>query len=212
MGPLEQLKAPHLLWRMVQLFIGLVGFGAACALIIHANLGAMSWDVLTLGIIQRLGGSYGTVTVVTSFIVLAVWIPLKEKPGFGTIANAIVVGISADVALRVLPQATSLGQGILFLVVGIVAFGFFDALYIGAQLGTGPRDGLMTGLTRVTGRPIGFIRTIIEVSVVFFGWLLGGSVGVATLVTAFAVGPVIAFFLPYVTVDLHRWKAEELVA
>lgn len=184
--------------------MGLVGFGFSCAIVIQAGLGAMSWDVLTLGLMRHVGGSYGAVTVITSFIVLALWVPLKEKPGLGTILNAILVGISADFALRILPEASSLFQQIVYLMVGIVAFGFFDALYIGAQLGTGPRDGLMTGLSRVSGWSIGLVRTIIEVAVVAFGWVLGGSVGVATIVTAFGVGPVIAFFLPYVTVSIRR--------
>lgn len=208
LSPLEQLRAPYLLWRLVQLFVGLVGFGLACALVIEAGLGAMSWDVLTLGIQRMTGLSYAFVTVVSSFIVLGLWIPLRESPGVGTIANAIIVGVAADVGLRVLPDAPLGWVQWAYLFSGILCFSFFDALYIGAQLGTGPRDGLMTGLTRFTGYPIGLIRLFIEVSVVLCGWLLGGSVGWGTLVTAVAVGPIIGFFLPYVTVDVLEGETE----
>ncbi len=206
MTPLEQLRAGKLALRIPQLILGLVGFGFSVAVFIKAGLGAMSWDVLTLGLMNFLPFSYGVITVATSVIVLLLWIPLKEMPGLGTIANAVLVGISSDFTLRLLPDAHGLPMQLTYLLVGLVLFGFFDALYIGAQLGPGPRDGLMTGLMRVTGRPAGLIRTLIEVTVVGVGILAGGDFGLGTVFLAFAAGPVVGFFLPRVTVLLERYS------
>ncbi|WP_346845472.1 hypothetical protein [uncultured Rothia sp.] len=207
LNPLQQLRAGKLGLRLPQLFIGLIGFGFSVALIIKAGLGAMSWDVLTLGLMNHIPLSYGMLTVITSVIVLLLWIPLKEMPGLGTIANAFLVGISSDITLRFLPDPANFTGQILYLLAGIILFGFTDALYIGAQFGSGPRDGLMTGLMRLTGRSAGLIRTVLEVSVVLIGILAGGDFGIGTVVLAFAAGPVIGFFLPKLTVPLdprHR--------
>ncbi|MDO4916958.1 MAG: hypothetical protein Q3974_05005 [Rothia sp. (in: high G+C Gram-positive bacteria)] len=200
--PLQQFSAGKLALRLPQLFIGLIGFGVAVATIIQAGLGAMSWDVLTLGLMNHVPLSYGALTVITSILVLLLWIPLKEMPGLGTIANAFVVGISSDLTLKLLPEAHQLGTQIIYLAVGLLLFGFFDALYIGAQFGSGPRDGLMTGLVRVTGRPVWVIRTALEVSVVLIGILAGGDFGIGTILLAFTAGPLVGFFLPKVTVGL----------
>lgn len=205
LNPLQQLRAGKLWVRLPQLFIGLVGFGFSVAVIIKAGLGAMSWDVLTLGLMNHIPASYGTLTVITSILVLLLWIPLKEMPGLGTIANAFVVGISSDITLRLLPDPHTLLLQIIYLLVGVLLFAFTDALYIGAQFGSGPRDGLMTGLMRVTGRSAGLIRTVLEVSVVLLGILAGGDFGPGTIFLAFAAGPLIGFFLPRVAVKLDPY-------
>lgn len=184
------------------LIIGLVGFGASCALLIKAGLGALGWDVLTLGIMELTGASYGLITIITSFVVLLFWIPLKEMPGLGTLANAVLVGLSADVAMGLIPDPASTLMQWVYLGVGILLFSFFDALYLGAQFGSGPRDGLMTGLVRVTGRPVWLVRSVLEVSVVIAGIAMGGKFGIGTLLIAFTIGPLIGWFLPMVTVRL----------
>lgn len=188
--------------RLTNLLVGLIGFGFSCAVIIKAGLGALSWDVLTLGLSQLTGASYGALTVMTSFIVLLLWVPLKEMPGLGTLANAVLVGLSADYALMVLPSPAQPLEQWLYLGAGIMAFSFFDALYIGAQFGSGPRDGLMTGLTRVTGKPVAIIRTALEVVVVLLGVAMGGQFGPGTIIVSLTVGPLIGFFLPRLTVPL----------
>lgn len=215
LNPVQQLKAGKLWWRLPQLFIGLIGFGFSVAVIIKAGLGAMSWDVLTLGLMNHIPMSYGALTVVTSVIVLLLWIPLKEMPGLGTIANAFIVGIASELTLQILPDPSNMVWQIIYLLAGILLFGFTDALYIGAQFGSGPRDGLMTGLMRITGKPAGLIRTVIEVSVVLIGILAGGDFGIGTILLAFTAGPVIGFFLPKLTVRLdppkiaHRLETPE---
>lgn len=184
------------------LIIGLVGFGASCALLIKAGLGALGWDVLTLGIMELTGASYGLITIITSFVVLLFWIPLKEMPGPGTLANAVLVGLSADVAMGLIPDPVNTLSQWIYLLVGILLFSFFDALYLGAQFGSGPRDGLMTGLVRATGRPVWLVRSVLEVSVVIAGIAMGGKFGIGTLLIAFTIGPLIGWFLPMVTVRL----------
>lgn len=184
------------------LVIGLVGFGASCALLIKAGLGALGWDVLTLGIMEITGASYGLITIITSFVVLLFWIPLKEMPGLGTLANAVLVGLSADVAMGLIPDPSNTLLQWVYLLVGILLFSLFDALYLGAQFGSGPRDGLMTGLVRVTGRPVWLVRSVLEVSVVIAGIAMGGQFGIGTLLIAFTIGPLIGWFLPMVTVRL----------
>ncbi|MDO4822282.1 MAG: hypothetical protein Q4A03_09680 [Rothia sp. (in: high G+C Gram-positive bacteria)] len=202
LGPLQQLRAGKLALRLPLLVVGLVGFGASCALLIKAGLGTLGWDVLTLGLMEITGLSYGVLTIATSFVVLLFWLPLKEMPGLGTLANAVLVGLSADIAMDLIPDPAWVLAQWVYLVVGILAFSFFDALYLGAQFGSGPRDGLMTGLVRVTGRPVWLVRTVLEVTVVAAGIAMGGHFGVGTLLIAFTVGPLIGWFLPYVTVPL----------
>lgn len=200
--PLQQLRAGKLALRLPMLVIGLIGFGASCALLIKAGLGALGWDVLTLGIMELTGASYGLITIITSFVVLLFWIPLKEMPGLGTLANAVLVGLSADVAMGFIPDPSHILLQWAYLLVGILLFSFFDALYLGAQFGSGPRDGLMTGLVRVTGRPVWLVRSVLEVSVVIAGIAMGGKFGIGTLLIAFTIGPLIGWFLPMVTVRL----------
>lgn len=208
LGPLEQLRAGHLPRRLVQLVIGLFLYGASMALVIRAGVGVIPWDVLHTGLIQHLPTSFGTMTILVSLLVLLIWIPLRQRPGLGTVANAFLVGVSADLTLWGVGPATGLLQQVPLLVVGVVLNGFATALYIGSQLGPGPRDGLMTGLSRASGRSIRLVRTVLEVTVVTAGWLLGGAVGLGTVLYAVAIGPLVQATLPWCTVALDAPAAQ----
>ncbi|CAG7622743.1 YitT family protein [Leucobacter soli] len=194
----------RLLRRSTQLLIGLFLFGFGVSLIVRGDLGAAPWDVLTLGIISHIPVSFGVVTISVSIIVLLCWIPLREKPGIGTLLNAVLIGPSADVGFLVLPETTELWLRILYLVLGVVLIGVASGLYIGARLGPGPRDGLMTGLHRVTKLPIWVTRTGLEATVLLIGWLLGGTVGFGTLFFVLAIGPLCQVFLPLFSIPLAR--------
>lgn len=180
--------------RATQLVAGLAMFGASVALLVRAGLGLDPWDVLHQGLSDRTGVSIGLVTVVISAVVLALWIPLRQRPGVGTLANALMVGLALDATLAVVPAPQTLAWRAAFLVLGIVGNGVATGLYIGAGLGPGPRDGLMTGLA-VRGRSIRVARTCIEVSVLGVGWLLGGTVGIGTVAYAVSIGPLAQIFL-----------------
>jgi uncharacterized membrane protein YczE len=184
----------------VQLYVGLAVYGLSMALLVRSSLGVMPWDVLHQGLARRLDWSLGTVTVVVGALVLLCWVPLRQKPGLGTVSNVVVIGIAVDAALAVLPAPSALGLRIAFAAAGIGLNAVATALYIGARLGPGPRDGLMTGLVRRTGGSVRVVRTGIEVAVVVTGWLLGGTLGPATVVYALAVGPLVHPLLPLVTV------------
>ena len=181
--------------RLVKLYVGLVLFGVSMALMIRARLGLDSWDVLHQGIAQRSGLSFGWVVIAVGAIVLLLWIPLRQRPGIGTVSNVVVVGLAVDAALAVTPAPAAMWARAVFLGTGIIANGVATGLYIGAGLGPGPRDGLMTGLA-ARGRSIRVVRTAIELSVLGAGWLLGGSVGVGTLAYAVAIGPLAHYFIP----------------
>lgn len=202
LNPLAQLRAGRLPRRLVQLFCGLSLFGVSIPLMLRGSLGAMPWDVLHVGLALRVPFSIGTVMVLTSLVVLLLWIPLRQMPGLGTVANAVWIGIAADIVLRFLPVAPNLLWQVAYALAGIVLNGIATAMYIGSQLGPGPRDGLMTGVSRVTGLSLRVARTGIEVVVVAAGWLLGGVFGFATVAYALAVGPLTQFFLPYFIVKL----------
>jgi uncharacterized membrane protein YczE len=176
--------------RVTQLGVGLVLYGVSIAAMLSAGLGVDSWDVFHQGLSQRTGISFGWVVNGVSVLLLLAWIPLRQRPGPGTVANALVVGLVADAALTVLPRPEPLPWQLLMLVSGIVTNGVATGLYIGAGLGPGPRDGLMTGLAARTGRSIRLIRTLIELSVLAAGWLLGGPVGLGTLLYAVSIGPI----------------------
>jgi uncharacterized membrane protein YczE len=179
----------------VQLLIGLFLYGVGIAFLVRSDLGAAPWDVLTLGIEQRVPLSFGTISVIVSFVVLLMWIPLRQMPGVGTLANALLIGPFVDLAFLVIPESQHLGVQIVFMFVGIVVIGLATGLYIGSRFGPGPRDGLMTGLHRVTGRPIWTVRTVIEATVVILGWLLGGIVGIGTVAFALMIGPICQYFM-----------------
>jgi uncharacterized membrane protein YczE len=189
-------RPPGLWPRLARLFFGLVLFGFGLALMVIADLGLSPWDVFHQGISQRTGIPIGTVVIITGLLLLVFWIPLKERIGIGTIANAIVIGITLDVSLLFLPaQIDPLAVRWLSMLLGVLLVAIGSGFYIGAGLGPGPRDGLMTGLARITGRPIALVRGLLEVSVLIIGWLLGGTVGVGTLVFAFGIGPLVQYFL-----------------
>lgn len=196
MTPGEQLRAGRMPRRLTQLFIGLVIFGASMAMLIRGGLGMIPWDVFHYGVATHVPLTFGTITILTALAVLLLWIPLREMPGLGTIANAIVVGLAADATLALLDAPDDLILQLLLMVGGIVLNAFATALYIGAQLGPGPRDGLMTGLARILPISLRVIRTGIEVIVVLVGWLLGGVVGVGTVLFALTIGPLTQAFLP----------------
>lgn len=188
------LQRPHVTWqysrRLSQLGIGLVLFGVSIALMLAAGLGVDSWDVLHQGLADRTGISFGWVVNGASLAILVAWVPLRQRPGFGTVANALVVGLVADAALAVLPHPELLAWQIPMLLTGVAVNGLATGLYIGAGLGPGPRDGLMTGLAARTGRSIRLVRTLIELTVLTAGWMLGGPVGLGTVVYAIAIGPI----------------------
>lgn len=199
-----QLRVDRLPLRLGALFVGLTGFGISIAMLIRAGLGAMPWDVLQVAIAERTGFTVGTVIIVVSLLVLAAWIPLRQHPGIGTLANAVWVGIAADLALAVLHAPDALAVRIALLLGGIVLNAVSSALYIGAQLGPGPRDGLMTGVHRRWGLPIGRVRLGVEVTVIALGWLLGGPIGVGAVLYAVGIGPLVQRVLPFLTIPVRR--------
>lgn len=204
LGPIEQLRAGRLGRRILQLVVGLALYGASIAFMVRAVLGNMPWDVLHQGIARQLPLSLGTIIVVVSVLVLLLWIPLRQPPGLGTIANALLVGVAADAVLVLLDPAQGLPARAGLLAAGVLLNGVASAMYIGAQLGPGPRDGLMTGVARVSGRSLRLVRTTIEVTVIALGWLLGGVVGLGTVLYAVAIGPLTQALLPWFTVELPR--------
>jgi uncharacterized membrane protein YczE len=185
--------------RMLRLFAGLIAFGLSVALMVRARLGLDPWDVLHQGIAGKTGVRIGWVVIGVSIMVLVLWIPLHQRPGIGTVCNAFMVGLALNAFLSILPSTDLLAVRALLLVVGIVANGAATGLYIGAGLGPGPRDGLMTGLA-LRGYSIRRARTFIELSVLAIGWLLGGTVGVGTVLYAISIGPLAHFFIPLFTV------------
>lgn len=199
----RQLTLDRLPLRLATLFLGLTGFGAGLAMIIRTGFGAAPWDVLSVALAERTGLSIGTLTILLSFLVLLAWIPLRQHPGIGTVANAIWVGVSIDLTLAVLPPVQGLLPGLALLTGGLVLNAVADAVYLGAQLGPGPRDGLMTGIHHRFGLPIGSVRAVIELSVLGTGWLLGGPVGLGTVLYALGIGPVVHLVLPRVTIPIR---------
>lgn len=187
--------------RLAQLYVGLALYGVSIAALVLADLGVMPWDVLHQGLAEQLGWSLGVVIIAVGVLVLLAWIPLRERPGIGTVSNVIVVGLVADAVLAVVDPPSSLPVRIALVAAGILCNAVATAAYVGVQLGPGPRDGLMTGLVRRTGWKVGPVRTAIEVLVVVSGWLLGGTVGIATVLYALAIGPLVQPLLPRLTVS-----------
>ncbi|WP_344255425.1 hypothetical protein [Terrabacter carboxydivorans] len=198
----QQLRAGQLPRRVTQLIAGLVLYGVSMAMMIRSTLGLDPWDVFHAGIATHVPLTFGQVTIVVGALVLLLWVPLRQWPGLGTVANVVVIGLAADAGLALIAPPTSMWARILLLVSGIVLNGVAGGLYIGSQLGPGPRDGLMTGFARRTGLSIRLVRTSIEVVVLSVGWLLGGPVGLGTVLYAVSIGPLVQFFLPRLTVDL----------
>ncbi|MCX4678644.1 hypothetical protein OG413_25610 [Streptomyces sp. NBC_01433] len=185
----------HLTRRLVQLYVGLALYGASAAVLVRAGLGLEPWGVLHQGLTELTGISIGVVSIIVGAVVLLLWIPLRQRPGLGTVSNVFVVGLAMDGALALLPEAHGLGARVPLMLAGVLFNGVATGLYITARFGPGPRDGLMTGLNRVTGRSIRLVRTAIEVAVVVTGFLLGGSLGVGTVLYALAIGPLAQVFL-----------------
>jgi uncharacterized membrane protein YczE len=187
--------------RVPQLLLGLFLYGVSMALMVESSLGGNSWDVFHQGVSKVSGISFGWVVLLTGIPVLLLWIPLRQRPGVGTIANLVVVGFSADATLAMLPTAESIPVRVGYVVGGILLNGFATGLYIGSRMGPGPRDGLMTGLAgRFPRLSIRMIRTSIELFVLGVGFLLGGTVGIGTIAYALAIGPLVQLFLPMLTV------------
>jgi uncharacterized membrane protein YczE len=200
--PLEQVHAGRMPRRLTQLVAGLVLYGFTMALMVRAKLGNDPWDVFHQGLSVRLGLSFGTVVILVGIVVLLLWIPLREMPGLGTVLNTILIGAAADVGLHLFTTPAALSGRVAYAGLGILGNGVATAMYIGAQLGPGPRDGLMTSLHRRSGLPIGLVRTGLEVTVVVVGLLLGGVFGIATLAYAVLIGPLVQVLLPKFIVDL----------
>ncbi len=183
------------LLRWVRLFGGLWLFGTGIALMVNARLGLGPWDVLSQGVAMRTGLRIGTVTMLVGAVVLLLWFFIRERPGIGTVANIVLIGQAINLTLPLLPEFESVPIRFLELLLGMLVLGLGSAFYLGARLGAGPRDGLMLGLHRRTGWSIRVTRTVIEVCALAVGWLLGGTVGVGTIVLALGIGPVVQFMI-----------------
>jgi uncharacterized membrane protein YczE len=187
--------------RLLQLYAGLILYGASMGLQIRAGLGLDPWDVFHQGISEKTGLSFGTIVIITGALVLLAWIPLRQMPGIGTISNVFVIGIAVDITLSLLGDVHGLGYQLALLTTGVGLNAVAGAAYIGAGLGPGPRDGLMTGLVRRTGGSVGVIRTSIELCVLAVGFALGGTVGLGTVVYAVSIGPLLQLLLPAFTIN-----------
>jgi uncharacterized membrane protein YczE len=179
-------------------------YGLSGALQVRSGLGLDPWDVFHQGLAEHLGLAIGTVVIIVGVAVLLLWIPLRQWPGFGTLSNAVLIGLAMNWSLALLPESAPLGWRIAETITGIVLCGMATGMYIGAALGPGPRDGLMTGLVRVSGRSIRLVRTGLELTVLASGWLLGGTVGVGTVAFALAIGPLAQLFIPLLAIPHAR--------
>jgi uncharacterized membrane protein YczE len=183
--------------RLLQLYTGLVLYGVSTAMFVRANLGADPWNVFHLGVARIFSLNIGMVMIVVGALVLLLWIPLRQKPGLGTISNVIVLGLAADAALALMPPLESVVARSILLVSAILVNAIATGMYIGAGFGSGPRDGLMTGINARTGWSVRTVRTAIELTVLLAGWLMGGTFGVGTVLYALAIGPLIQLCLPW---------------
>jgi uncharacterized membrane protein YczE len=209
LGPVAQLRAGRLARRLPQLYAGLVLYGVSLGMMVRGDLGLAPWDVLHSGLIRHVPITLGQAVVLMSFVVLVLWVPLREMPGLGTISNAVAVGLSADATLALLDRPDGLVLRGALMVGGVVLCGLASAMYIGAQLGRGPRDGLMTGLHRRTGLSLRLVRTALEVAVVLVGLTLGGVLGLGTVLYALAIGPLTQLWLPWWTVEVRPFASSD---
>jgi uncharacterized membrane protein YczE len=182
--------------RFTQLSIGLALYGISSSLLVIGGQGLVPWDVLHQGLQRQTGIAIGTWSIIVGLVILLLWIPLREKPGIGTISNAIVIGGTIDLMLWLVPDAHGTLLRWSCCLVGVFVNGVATGMYIGAGLGPGPRDGLMTGFARRSGRSIRLVRTALEVTVLVLGWILGGTVGVGTVIYLLAIGPLAHAFVP----------------
>ncbi|CAN5313789.1 membrane protein [soil metagenome] len=187
---------PHLARRVIQLPLGLFLYGFAIAMMLRAGIGVSPWDVFAQGVSRLTGIEFGWVTNIVGALVLLLWIPLRQRPGIGTVVNVLLIGPSAEVGLAVLPATTTLGQQLLLFAGGLALYAIATGLYIGAGFGPGPRDGLMTGIHRRFGVRIWVARTAVEGVVLAAGWLLGGNVGFGTVAFALLIGPMVSVTMP----------------
>lgn len=190
---------PSIAHRIAQLVLGLFLYGIGISLMVRANIGVAPWDVLTQGFASQSGWSFGALTNVTGVVVLLLWIPIRQVPGLGTVLNVLMIGPSAQFGLWLLPDFDVLWQQIAVFAGGLAMLAIATGMYIGTNFGPGPRDGLMTGLHRRTGWPIGWVRTLIEATVLATGWWLGGDAGWGTLAFALAIGPMCALTMRWFT-------------
>jgi len=188
--------------RIVHLLVGLALYGAGCAIMVRAGIGLDPWTVFAQGVSLQTGIGIGWVTNIVGFLVLLLWIPLRQKPGVGTLANILLVGTSMQATLAVFPAIDGFALQVLVFLLGMMLGAVASGLYIGADFGPGPRDGLMTGLRARFGWPIWAARLVVEASVLLAGWLLGGSVGLGTILFALGIGPLVHRTLPLF--DLRR--------
>ena len=182
--------------RIAQLLVGLVAYGVAIALMVRGAIGVPPWDVLTQGLVAQTGLPFGVLTNIIGAIVLLLWIPIRQKPGIGTIANVLLIGPSIELGLAFIPQPGELWERVLLFAGGLALLSVASGLYIGARFGPGPRDGLMTGIHKRWGFKIWWVRSAIEITVLSIGWLLGGNVGLGTLAFALLIGPMVGLTLP----------------
>jgi uncharacterized membrane protein YczE len=194
--------------RLVQLYVGLAIYGLSLALMVRAELGLDPWDVFHAGLADRLGIGIGTVVIAVGVVVLLGWIPLRQHPGIGTVSNAILVGVWLDVGIALLPEIEPLAPRVGLLAAGIAGNAIATAAYIGAGLGPGPRDGLMTGIVARTGRSVKLVRTAIELAVLAAGVALGGPIGIGTVLYAVVIGPLVHVLLPRLDLRPARLTAD----
>jgi uncharacterized membrane protein YczE len=192
-----------MLRRLLQLYVGLCLYGVSTAMFVHANLGADPWNVFHLGVGKVFALDIGTVMIITGALVLLLWIPIRQRPGLGTISNVIVIGLAANATMAILFTPESLVMKSVLMIAAVILNALATGMYIGAGFGPGPRDGLMTGIHARTGWSVRVIRTCIELTVLVIGYLLGGSVGIGTLVYALAIGPLIQLCLPWFRTEIQ---------
>ncbi|WP_445276216.1 membrane protein YczE [Streptomyces noursei] len=202
----------HLPRRLAQLYAGLVLYGVSMGLMVRAGLGLEPWSVFNQGISRHTGLSIGTVTIISGALILLLWIPLRQRPGLGTVSNVVILGLVMDGTLAVVPAVHPLAVRVPLLATAVLLNGAATGLYLTARFGAGPRDGLMTGLHRRTGRPVRLVRTCIELTVLAVGFALGGSLGIGTVVYALAIGPLAQFFLRRFAIEGLAERPSTLVA
>ncbi len=188
--------------RLTQLIIGLILFGIGIGLMLQSGLGVPPWDVLHQGLARRFGLTVGAWSIIVSVAVLLLWLPLRQPYGLGTLLNAIIIGVVIDLTGAIIPVAEVTGVAWAMMLAGVVLIGIASGLYIGANLGPGPRDGLMTGIAR-RGPSIRLTRAVIEITVLTLGWILGGTFGIGTIFFALAIGPLVQYFLPRWDISPH---------
>lgn len=188
--------------RITQLVVGLVLFGVGVGLMLQSGLGVPPWDVLHQGLARQFGLTVGIWSIIVSVMVLLLWLPLQQAYGLGTLLNAVIIGVVIDLTGVVFPEAVSTSVAWVMLIGGVVLIGIASGLYIGANLGPGPRDGLMTGIAK-RGPSIRLTRAVIEITVLALGWVLGGTFGIGTIVFALAIGPLVQYFLPRWNLSPH---------